>query len=72
MPQPAPNKMAVIGRSLMISAATMFLVAFLIGRGTLALDETARPLVAGALALVGLLDIALGAYFVRKGRAASR
>jgi hypothetical protein len=71
MPQPAPNKMTVIGRSLIISAATMFLVAFLFGRGTLALDETARPLVAGALAVVGLVDVAIGAFFIRKGKSAS-
>ena len=68
---PAPrNTFSVIGRSLMISAATMFLVAFLIGRGTLAIDESARPLVAGALAVVGVLDIAIGYYFMRKGRSA--
>jgi fucose permease len=62
MPQPPPNKFSVIGRSLMVSAVTMFLVAFLIGRGTLALEEAARPLV------TGLLDVAIGAFFMRKGR----
>jgi hypothetical protein len=60
----------VIGRSLMISAVTVFLVAFLIGRGTLAVDETARPAVAGALVVVGVLDIAIGMFFMRKGRSA--
>jgi hypothetical protein len=68
MPQPPPNKFSVIGRSLMVSAVTMFLVAFLIGRGTLALEEAARPLVTGALVVVGLLDVAIGAFFMRKGR----
>ena len=70
MPQPAPNKYAVIGRSLVISAVTMLLVAFLIGRGTLVVDETARPVIAGALVVVGLLDIAIGTFFMRKGRSA--
>ena len=70
MPQPARNNFSVIGRSLMISAATMFLMAFLIGRGTLGVDESARPLVAGGLVVVGLLDIGIGYFFMRKGRAA--
>ena len=70
MPLPARSNFSVIGRSLIISAATMFLLAFLIGRGTLAVDESARPLVAGGLVVVGVLDIAIGAFFMRKGRAA--
>ena len=67
MPQPARNNFSVIGRSLMISAATMFLMAFLIGRGTLGVDESARPLVAGGLVVVGLLDIGIGLLLHAQG-----
>jgi hypothetical protein len=66
MPAPLPKTSAVIGRSLLISAASMFLIAFLIGSGTLAMESS--QVISGALVAVGVVDVAIGVFFLRKGR----
>jgi hypothetical protein len=66
MSAPPPKTSAVIGRSLLISAASMFLVAFLIGNGTLAMESAS--VISGALVAVGVVDVAIGLFFLRKGR----
>jgi hypothetical protein len=68
MPKPAPSTSAVVGRSLIISALTMLVAAFLAYSGTLGLQQESRGLVAGALVVVAALDIAIGVYFLRRGR----
>jgi hypothetical protein len=66
MPAPPRKTSAVIGRSLLISAASMFLIAFLIGRGTLEIESAS--VIATALMAIGVLDVAIGVYLLRRGR----
>ena len=67
-PRPPQSTSAIVGRSLLISAASMFLIALLIASGTLRMESS--QLIAVALAAVGVLDVAIGVFFLRRGRSA--
>ena len=67
-PRPPQSTSAVVGRSLLISAVSMFLIAFLIASGTLEMESS--QVIAGALAVLGVLDVVIGVFFLRRGRSA--
>jgi hypothetical protein len=58
----------VVGRALIASAAIMFLLGVAFWNGLLRLDESIRPLITMALAIIGVLDLAIGLFFLRRAR----
>jgi hypothetical protein len=58
----------VVGRALIASAAIMFLLGAAFWNGLLRLDESIRPLITMALAIIGVLDLAIGLFFLRRAR----
>jgi hypothetical protein len=67
--RPAPS--AAVGRILVVSAIVMFALSILVWSDALpflGLTEQARPLIAGALLLAGLLDLGMAIVMMRRAR----
>jgi hypothetical protein len=54
----------IVGFAMAGSAVLMILMALLIYTGSLGVSEASRGIVAGALAVAGVLDIVLAIYFI--------
>ena len=66
---PQPDRPRRVGRALVASGALMFVLGAAFWNGFLELDASARPLVTTALGIVGVLDLGIGLFFLRKARA---
>jgi hypothetical protein len=67
--RPAPS--AAVGRILVVSAIVMFALSTLVWSDALpflGLSADARPLIAGALLLAGLLDLGMAIVMMRRAR----
>jgi len=67
--RPAPS--AAVGRILVVSAIVMFALSILVWTDALpflGLTDSARPLIAGALLLAGLLDLGMAIVMMRRAR----
>ena len=67
--RPAPS--ALVGRILVVSAIVMFALSILVWSDALpflGLTASARPLIAGALLLAGLLDLGMAIVMMRRAR----
>ena len=67
--RPAPS--AGVGRILVVSAIVMFALSILVWSDALpflGLTAPARPLIAGALLLAGLLDLGMAIVMMRRAR----
>lgn len=64
----APDKNAVIARSLLVSASTILLIGLLINLDVLPVDADNKNLIVGVLTAVGLVDIALALFFRARSR----
>jgi len=67
--RPAPS--ALVGRILVVSAIVMFALSILVWTDALpflGLGADARPLIAGALLLAGLLDLGMAVVMTRRTR----
>jgi hypothetical protein len=59
-----PSSRRIVGFAMAGSAVLMILLASLIYTGSFGVSEQSRGIVAGALAVAGVLDIILAIYFV--------
>jgi hypothetical protein len=64
-----PDQQRRVGRALIASAALMFALGAAFWNGLLQLEESARPLITLALACVGVFDLGIGLFFLRRARA---
>jgi len=63
-----PAARAVAGRAMFLSAVVLAVLAALFGAGMFPVEPGARGLVAGALAVVAVIDVLVGLWFIRGGR----
>ena len=71
MSQARPAPSAAVGRILVVSAIVMFALSILVWTDALpflGLTAPARPLIAGALLLAGLLDLGMAIVMMRRAR----
>jgi hypothetical protein len=62
------DQFRVVGRALIGSAALMFGLGVAFWNGWIAIAEAARPAITMALAVVGVLDLGIGLFFLRRAR----
>lgn len=55
----------ILGIALVASAAVMLVLALLFWNGVIGIAAEARPLLSGALALAGLVDLGVGVKFLQ-------
>jgi len=56
----------IIGRALVASGALMFLLGAAFWNGVLHVEEAVRPPLTLALAVVGVVDLGIGIFFLRR------
>jgi type IV secretory pathway VirB2 component (pilin) len=62
------DQQRIVGRALVASAAVMFALGAAFWNGFLELHESVRPPVTMALAIVGVLDLGIGLFFLRRAK----
>jgi hypothetical protein len=63
----AAGRFRRLGRMLILTAVIVFALAIAFWNGLGSLEPDARPLIAGALTLAGLLDLGIGIVMLRRG-----
>ncbi len=67
-PQPAPDKLQIVGRALMTSGLVFVVLAALIYFGALPIDPGLRTIVAAGVGTVAVLDGLIGLWFLSRSR----
>lgn len=67
-PQPAPDKLQIIGRALMTSGIVFVALAALVFAGVLPIDPGIRTVVAAGVGTVAVLDFLIGLWFLSRSR----
>jgi hypothetical protein len=66
-----PDQSRIVGRALVASAAIMFGLGAAFWNGFLELPVSVRPVLTMALATVGVLDLGIGLFFLRRAKEGS-